>query len=70
MLQIIYEWWKCSSNIEKIVAFIIGFSLGDSINGILYTFFSIDSFILTTIIGILTLFSTFIIFQIVRKKLK
>ncbi|MGL9861265.1 hypothetical protein IGJ68_002151 [Enterococcus sp. DIV0564] len=70
MLQIIYEWWECSSNIEKIIAFIIGFSLGDLINSILYNFFSIDSFVLTTIIGILALFSTFIAFQLIRKKLK
>lgn len=67
MLKMIDDWWNDSSTLEKVCAYVIGFSLGDFINDCIMKLFNVDSFILTTIVGISTLFLTFIFFQIWRK---
>lgn len=70
ILNIINKWWIDSSYIEKVLAFFIGFFIGDLVNELLYKYLSIDSFIITTISGIFSLFLTFFIFQIVKDKFK
>lgn len=70
MFQMIDEWWKSSSSHEKVVAHIIGFTLGDFINDLIYKVFSIDSFVITTCVGIFSLFLTFTGFQFLKKARK
>lgn len=67
-IRILDEWCQCSSSIEKIVAIFVGFGIGDLIEEALYTFFSIDSFILSTITAMLSLFLTVMVFQLAREK--
>ena len=53
------SWWKESSVIEKTMAFFLGFFLGDSIEKLLKDLLFIDSFLLTTVTGILSILPSF-----------
>lgn len=66
ILKKIDYWWGKSSIFEKTIAFFIGFYLGDLIESLLKRIFSIDSFLLTTITGILSIYLIFFLFSYIN----
>ncbi|GGD05419.1 hypothetical protein GCM10011573_38600 [Enterococcus wangshanyuanii] len=67
-MKILNYWVKNSNPFELSISILIGFALGDLINHHIIKTFHFDSFILSTLIGISSIYLSFFIMGYLKKK--